>query len=146
MTLSATPLEKILQAVNEKYGTSFEGWSQKPTVYEVGDTVPNWNAYDKIEMPLQYYAVTTGGVNRYAAGYLVNKVWHVYFSSNNKGWGIDNTGEIKAEMGAMDGLIPGHLIPKMIESGIDVESYVAEVVDWQIGDIIPDIEQYTFIS
>lgn len=49
--MSAPTLEKILQAVNEKYGTSFEGWSQLPTAYEVGDTVPNWNAYEKIELP-----------------------------------------------------------------------------------------------
>lgn len=53
MSLSAPTLERILQAVNEKYGTSFEGWSQKPTVYEVGDTVPNWNAYEKIMLPPQ---------------------------------------------------------------------------------------------
>lgn len=50
--MSAPTLEKILQAVNEKYGTSFEGWSQLPTVYEVGDTVPNWNAYEKIELDI----------------------------------------------------------------------------------------------
>lgn len=49
MSMSAPTLEKILQAVNEKYGTSFEGWSQLPTVYEVSDTVPNWDAYEKIE-------------------------------------------------------------------------------------------------
>lgn len=50
--MSAPTLEKILQAVNEKYGTSFEGWSQLPTDYEVGDTVPNWDAYEKIEIIL----------------------------------------------------------------------------------------------
>lgn len=29
--------------------------------YAVGDTVPNWNAYEKIEMPHTYIAVTNGG-------------------------------------------------------------------------------------
>ena len=64
MILSAPTLEKILQAVNEKYGTSFEGWSQLPTAYEVGDTVPNWNAYEKIEMPpivIFKYKMPNGG-------------------------------------------------------------------------------------
>lgn len=51
MAMSAPTLEKILQAVNEKYGTSLEDWSQLPAAYEVGDTVPNWNAYEKIEQP-----------------------------------------------------------------------------------------------
>lgn len=55
--MSAHTLEKILQAVNEKYGTSFEGWSQLPTAYEVGDTVTNWNAYEKIELQRQKIAI-----------------------------------------------------------------------------------------
>ena len=64
MAMSAPTLEKILQAVNEKYGTSFESWSQLPTAYEVGDTVPNWNAYEKIlkqlEDGLYKYDLTSG--------------------------------------------------------------------------------------
>lgn len=59
--MSAPTLEKILQAVNEKYGTSFEGWSQLPTVYEVGDTVPNWNAYEKIEIVAKLYLLQLEG-------------------------------------------------------------------------------------
>lgn len=97
-------------------------------------------------MPIPYYAVTTGGPNRFAAGYLVDKVWHVYFSNNNKGWGIENSGLIVIEMDSMDGLIKGLMLPKMRDNGIKVESYVQDVVDWNVGGTIPNVEQYTFIT
>ena len=57
MPLSATTLEKILQEVNEKFGTSFEGWSQLPTVYEVNDTVSDWASYN-ILTDFEKYAIS----------------------------------------------------------------------------------------
>lgn len=41
----------ILAQINEHYGTSFTGWSDNEIGLRFGDTVPNWNAYEKIEMP-----------------------------------------------------------------------------------------------
>lgn len=41
----------ILEQINEHYGTSFTGWSDNEMGLRFGDTVPNWNAYEKIEMP-----------------------------------------------------------------------------------------------
>lgn len=82
MTMSAPTLEKILQAVNEKYGTSFEGWSQLPTAYEVGDTVPNWNAYEKILLTLAEglykFDVTEGSGSAYAAMSFQNGTMQIY--------------------------------------------------------------------
>lgn len=71
MSLSAPTLEKILQAVNEKYGTSFESWSQLPTVYEVGGTVPNWNAYEKIEFEqIEFVKYKIAANGNYMAGHI----------------------------------------------------------------------------
>ena len=81
--MSAPTLEKILQAVNEKYGTSFEGWSQLPTAYEVGDTVPNWNAYEKIEMEQIKVAINTGTANLNIFGKIKGSVYIVSINSSN---------------------------------------------------------------
>lgn len=78
--MSAPTLEKILQAVNEKYGTSFEGWSQLPTAYEVGDTVPNWNAYEKIERILIAIRTAAGQVTC-EPGYIQNNIIHMFGKS-----------------------------------------------------------------
>ena len=92
--LSATDLEILLQAVNEKYGTSFEGWSQLPTAYEVGDTVPNWNAYEKIEMLSTKVAVEFEN-NNYFYGYIKGDTFFVSsmdsyaVSLNNNGIVLD---------------------------------------------------------
>ena len=57
MLMSAPTLEKILQAVSEKYGTSFEGWSQLPTAYEVNDSVSDWASYN-ILTDFEKYAIS----------------------------------------------------------------------------------------
>lgn len=54
----------ILAQINEHYGTSFTGWSDNEIGLRIGDTVPNWNAYEKIQMPLEdglYKFDYTGG-------------------------------------------------------------------------------------
>ena len=67
MPLSAPALEIILQKVNEKFGTSFEGWTQLPTVYEVGSSVSDWASYN-ILSDYEKYAI---GIDDY---YLATKV------------------------------------------------------------------------
>lgn len=85
MSLSAPALERILQAVNEKYGTSFEGWSQLPTAYEVGDTVTDWNAYEKIlkqlEDGLYKYDLSHGYSSAFVCMEIHNGIVDVYASS-----------------------------------------------------------------
>lgn len=136
----------IIDAYNEHFGTGINIWTPETITLQVGDTVPNWNAYEKIEIPIPYYAVTTGGLNTFAAGYLVGNVWHVYFYANNNTLRIDNTGLITGEVVSADGLIKGLMLPKMRDNGIEVESYVQDVVDWNVGETIPNVEQYTFIT
>ena len=91
--MSAPTLEKILQAVNEKYGTSFEEWSQLPTAYEVGDTIPNWNAYEKIEIirfeDSQWYLIRLE--NAKYIGVLA------YLDENSYSLGVNTTGGETAE-------------------------------------------------
>ena len=136
----------IIDAYNEHFGTNINIWTPETKTLQVGGTVPNWNAYEKIEIPLQYYAVTTVGSNHFAAGYLVEKVWHVYYTQHNTACCIDDTGLIFAELESADVLIKNMLLPKMRNNGIEVESYVQDVVDWNVGETIPNVEQYTFIT
>lgn len=91
--MSAPTLEKILQAVNEKYGTSLEGWSQLPTAYEVGDSVPNWNAYEKILIQIEdglYKIDLSGGSSRaFACMEIQNGNIGIYASSLESGSNIN---------------------------------------------------------
>lgn len=42
----------ILEQINEHYGTSFTGWSDNEIGLRFGDSLPNWNAYEKIYAPV----------------------------------------------------------------------------------------------
>lgn len=41
----------IIDAYNEHFGTDIQIWTPETKTLQVGGTVPNWNAYEKIEMP-----------------------------------------------------------------------------------------------
>ena len=142
MSLSAPALERILQAVNEKYGTSFEGWSQKPTVYEVGDTVPDWNAYEKIEYPSQKIAVKvqSGGRTGLMCGTLFNKVFNMLTNGQ--------TGLIVNENGiVLDYSGPPVRAVDSITSYLSLYGLVATqvtetIVEYPVGEEIPQWEEY----
>lgn len=41
---------QIINAYNEHFGTNIENWAPEKVTLQVGDTVSNWNAYEKITM------------------------------------------------------------------------------------------------
>lgn len=147
MTLSVTPLEKILQAVNEKYGTSFEGWSQLPTAYEVGDTVPNWNAYEKIEMPSQKIAAKAGSWeqgNSYIIGTLTGDNFEIISDELNSCL-VDENGVIVGYSG------PPARYPDAVKAilqsvGINAGTITEKVVSWEVGSTIENWSEYTKYS
>ena len=70
MPLSDTNLEILLQEVNEKFGTSFKGWTQLPTVYEVGSSVSDWESYIILSQ-FEKYAISVG--DYYLAAKVIGK-------------------------------------------------------------------------
>lgn len=151
MILSAPTLEKILQAVNEKYGTSFEGWSQLPTAYEEGDTVPNWNAYEKIEMPEPEptrIAVQPQTGAPYLIGYLKseselclyaqNDDQHCYMVTNNGIWQgatvrlVDDT---ERDIGQA-----------LTAAGYNIAVYSWEAKELVMNEQIPDWDKYIVVN
>ena len=143
MTLSATPLEKILQAVNEKYGTSFEGWSQLPTAYEVGGTVPNWNAYEKIygEFGIKI-ASLFGGSTIMFFGYLYNNIYHYYAVDEDTAYGANETdGKIVTQVNLND-TIQQLLLEHMNSADYNVSSIQPDVIQLEMGTIVPNWDDY----
>lgn len=77
----------ILEQINEHYGTSFTGWSDNEIGLRIGDTVPNWNAYEKIEMPINGWFKTLVGGTVYTYGKVENNVLILYCKNNGSGDG-----------------------------------------------------------
>lgn len=137
--MSAPTLEKILQAVNEKYGTSFEGWSQLPTVYEVGETVPNWNAYEKIEIVAKLYLLPLEG---FYVGAAVVENSISYYSNQDSNINIYNS------EGILQGTtVPGSLIGELTQEY--AELLQIELASWnflQRSGNIENLSEYVIID
>lgn len=145
MTLSVTPLEKILQAVNEKYGTSFEGWSQLPTAYEVGDTVPNWNAYEKIELATILIKTDIGGV--FAFGVIENSTLKMQGqNAEDKVYVANSDGVIVGSAGNAQALIDNTVIPRLVSQGYNVT--LGEIIDasYNEGQTVDNWDDYVIIT
>lgn len=146
MSLSAPTLERILQAINEKYGTSFEGWAQKPSVYEVGNTVPNWNAYEKIEMPPTIYVKTTPtGSSLWTMGKILGNTFKILCQDNESAWQVTNEGVINGVFGNEQSLIEQIWTPKLQQAGYAISSYEIEIVAYNVGDSIENWNDFTQI-
>lgn len=142
--MSAPTLEKILQAVNEKYGTSFEGWSQLPTVYEVGDTVPNWNAYEKIEMPATKQNIKTlmpGGTELYAFGQIDGSKFMLAATDEDRFYVVRN-GNVESIFSRATEFAETQMKPKLIEAGYNVEETTLQIFSYEVGDEIPEWNSY----
>lgn len=145
--MSAPTLEKILQAVNEKYGTSFEGWSQLPTAYEVGDTVPDWDAYEKIEMPETkvYLALYYG---TWSAGYLEKENVYLY-GNTSTGYIIVCNADGLVDVGAgakLNDELKTLLRGKLENAGIQFNEFVVVETPYTSGETIENWENYEKIS
>lgn len=71
----------IIDAYNEHFGTDIQIWTPETKTLQVGDTVPNWNAYEKIEMQVvSYYKydVSNGMQQAFVAMEVVNGIVRVY--------------------------------------------------------------------
>lgn len=89
----------ILEQINEHYGTSFTGWSDNEMGLRFGDTVPNWNAYEKIEMQVvSYYKydVSNGMGQAFIAMEIVSgtvKIYSANIDDSDNLIGYNNSGQ-----------------------------------------------------
>ena len=145
--MSAPTLEKILQAVNEKYGTSFEGWSQLPTVYEVGDTVPNWNAYEKIELPNRFlwkYRLR-GGVGS-VFGKVENDILICYAKSREHVLIADENGLIISDTNVGEEFFVFNIGPRLNNLGITYTTISYDTSTYSENDNVENWNDYIDIT
>ena len=75
----------VIDAINTKYGTNFTHLTmQKVTGIAIGDDCPNWNAYEKIEMPINGWFKTLVSGSIYTYGKVENNVLTLYGKINEE--------------------------------------------------------------
>ena len=146
MIVSAPTVEKILQAVNEKYSTSLEGWSQLPTAYEVGDTVPNWNAYEKIELELIAINTPQPNAHNYQFGSVKGSTYEVQVNGNNVIIASPEGVILTTQGTPLEGQYLDFVKQKMAENGYPITSVVPIQSTLGVGDSVENWNSYSIIN
>lgn len=139
-------IETIIGTYNEHFGTDINIWTPETKTLQVGDTVPNWNAYEKIELPEpQGQKIAVKMDIRYIAGTLLNGLYLCLATNSNSWAGISN-----------DGVVAG-TYPKVSDVVIDLKSKLSAAgytnVNVQMnetfvasGDVLSDWSDYEKIG
>lgn len=130
--------------MNEKYGTSLEGWSQIPTAYELGDTVPSWNAYEKIRMNNMKVAVYVGS-GGYVLGLVNNGIFTMCVVQNGNAIIINQDGRVVNTQASAQVMFEGYAKNVLVEQGFQINGFQTEVVEVSQGDFFPNYQDYLFI-
>lgn len=134
----------ILAQINEHYGTSFTGWSDNEIALSYGSTIPNWNAYEKIEMQSQKIAVKigeSGGDNTFIIGTLIGEDFEIITNGNQSCVVISNG--VIFSYGGPPASYPDYIKGVLQGVGITATSISEKVVDWAVGSTVPNWSEYT---
>lgn len=137
----------ILEQINEHYGTSFTGWSDNEISLVVGDTIPNWNAYEKIEMPQTLVAVAKFNNLGYVIGEIVDKTFVCDAMEEDKAFSISNNGEVEqVGVGSFSQFYNARIKP-LLETQFEIEGYTMNLNSGLVpGNPVPNWDKYTIIS
>ena len=110
--------------------------------YAVGDTIPNWTAYEKIEMTKsQKIAI---GFNRniaFSFGEIRNDIFFIIVNSESQGIWAKDDGEVVSYSGPNDEA-KSYLIETLSNKGINISDVINEISNLQIGEIVGDWSEY----
>lgn len=134
----------IIDAYNEHYGTDINIWTPETKNLQVGDTVPNWNAYEKIGIPRTYIAVTIGGNDGpFAFGELKDNeeiVFECY--QENVPWAASTAGNIVVKQYGFPQVFTDMWKPK-IDAALGINSTASTMISsLNIGDTVPNWANY----
>ena len=140
--------DDILTAINEKYGTNFSSltYLREPSI-AIGDDCPDWDAYEKIEMPSVYVAVyPTSSSVAYIAGKVKGEIFTILANTENSSLIINGNGIVNTIYGpppTMQAL--SYAIGNLADNGITVTQTNAEISTLGVGDSVPNWNEYSVI-
>ena len=137
----------ILEQINEHYGTSFTGWSDNEIGLRIGDTLPDWNAYEKIEMPQTIkLKLNVPNTPVYSFGYLNGNIFTMICQSSNEvEYALQNGQIVGGGGGDPIEFMKQYWAPKMVEQGYNVTSYQIRINPQELGEIVEDWNSYIVI-
>ena len=137
----------VIDAINAKYGTNFTHLTmQKVTGIAIGDDCPNWNGYEKIEIPKHRVAakMPSGAEASFLVGEIENSTFKVYAKSSGSIIS-DNSGLIVAVNGPA-AYAAQYIIGIFAQYGVTIDTVEDVMVDWEINTYIPNWSQFEILE
>lgn len=139
--------DEIIAGINAHYGTSFYQEDDIDKDFTIGETMPNWNAYEKIELQRQKIAANIAGAapnDAYMVGEIVGKSFTI-LAGENGGCNTKSDGLVIAYAGPT-AQNPDAVIRVLGKYGIEIQSVYNEIVNYEIGSYIPNWSEYEIIG
>lgn len=134
----------IIDGYNEHFGTDINIWTPETINLQVGDTVPNWNAYEKIEITRSYIAVSIGGYDgTFAFGELKDNEEIVFECfEENVPWAANTDGMVIAKQYGFPDVFTNVWKPK-IDAALGINSTASGIISsLNEGDTVPNWANY----
>ena len=137
----------ILAQINEHYGTSFTGWSDNEIGLRFGLPIPNWNAYEKIEMPKPFLWKRLGPANVYFVfGIVDNDIITIYSQSIERALLAYDSGEIFNATRVSEDFVTNSIKAKLQQIGISANTVAYDTSTYAIGNSIDNWDEYTLLE
>lgn len=137
----------ILSQINEHYGTSFTGWSDNEIGLRIGDTLPNWNAYEKIEMPKPFlWKMRWQGTSSLIFGKVENNTLTSFAMSIENPYLADENGLIIGSSNISTMGFDYIVKPKLNQMGITFDKYAFDTSSYSMNENVQNWQEFTDIS
>lgn len=133
----------ILAQINEHYGTSFTGWSDNEIGLRIGDTLPDWNAYEKIEIEQIKIAVGFES-NSYFYGYIIGDIFYVS-SMESYAISVNNSGIVLDTQAYPEEMVFNQISGSLQRAGYNVSSTSPNEVIVDVNEQIENWNEYQII-
>ena len=137
--------DEIIAGINAHYGTSFYQEDDIDKDFTIGETMPNWNAYEKIEMEQIKVAIDAGSA-QYIFGYIKGSECAISVTSSNYCNISNNEGKIIYPQGGppFDDNIKNMVRYKL--STYNVDNVTSIIESYEQYQVIDNWDEYTIIQ
>lgn len=137
---------EIIEGINAHFGTSFTEQDDMDKAYTIGQYIPNWSVYGKIEMEQIKVAIKTGNDYTNIFGKIKGSICIVSINSSNYCNICTNEGVIQFPQGGpqFDDNIKNMVKYKL--SAYNVDNVTTIVEEYQQNDILANWDEYTIIN
>lgn len=133
----------IIDAYNEHFGTDISIWTPEKKTLQVGDTIPNWNAYEKIELLKDKIKLKMTN-NMWSFASIRNNTVYVAASDEHSFFVVDDNGNVSQILSGIETLIERNWVPKLSDAGLNYE-VSQEIVDYQVGQSVDNWSRFISI-